>query len=114
MPPLDRGKFRRSGKEAVIEFIWFFPQWESVQEDIQKTWSLSFPEGVQVISVLTQALPDTQVGARSHSSSIMFLSGDLSKGVVSAWSGVRMALCRVLATKVYVGLKRSIYKRVVK
>lgn len=83
MPPLD--KFRRSGKEAVIEFSWFFSHWESVQEDIQKTWSLSFPEGVQVISVLAQAVPGTQVGARSHPSPIMFLSGDLSKGVVNVW-----------------------------
>lgn len=67
-----------------------------------------------MISVLTQAVPDTQVGARSHPSPIMFLSGDLSKGVVNAWSGVRLALCRVLATKVCVGLKCSIYKCVVK
>lgn len=67
-----------------------------------------------MISVLTQAMPDMQVGARSRPSPIMFLSGDLSKGVVSAWSGVRLALCRVLAVKVYAGLKCSIYKCVVK
>lgn len=67
-----------------------------------------------MISLLTQAVPDTQIGARSYPSPIMFLSGDLSKGVVSTWSGVRLALCGVLATEVYVGLNRPIYKRVVK
>lgn len=65
-------------------------------------------------SVPAQALPGVRAGARSHPSPIMFLSGDLPKDVMSAWSRAKLALCRVLATKVHVGLKCSIYKCVVR
>lgn len=48
-----------------------------------------------------------QAGGSSHPRSVRFLPGDLRKGVLSAWSGARVASWRGLAAKVRAGLKSS-------
>lgn len=65
-----------------------------------------------ILSVCTVTAMRTR--ARSHPRPIMFLSGALLQGVMSAWSEAKLTLYRVLATKVHGGLKCFIYKRVVK
>lgn len=52
----------------------------------KKMWSLSFPKGIQTVLSASSGCARMLAGVRSHPGPIMFLSGDLPKGVMSAWS----------------------------
>lgn len=101
-------------KIQLLHLVGSFPPTKVFRKMSKKTWSLGFAKGIQRSSVLAQAVPGMLAAVRSHPGPIIFLSGDLPKGVMSAWSRAKLALWRVLATKVHVGLKCSIYKCVVR
>ena len=99
-------------KVQLLTLVGSFPSRKVFGKIAKRLGHWTFQRGFMQSSVLAQAC--MWAGARSHPSPIMFLSGDLPKGAMSAWSRAKLALYRVLATKVCVGLKCSIYKCVVK
>lgn len=76
LPPLHRDEFKGSGKRAVTEFSWL-----SSQQESRGHWA--FQRGSSDL-VAQPGCARPADGSQATPALVMFLSGDLSKGVVSA------------------------------